>query len=119
MAHPADFQVSSNATQPVRRISQQCGEKLLKLRASDLIQWRAGTLASTDELAGKRDSVQIDGGRTKLRGPLRKSAAPQETRNADGLIISDAPGRSKPRPKQTFDGEWRERPASRGGGSEL
>lgn len=58
--------------------------------------------------AGKRDSVQIDGGRTKLRGPLRKSAAPQETRNADGLIISDAPGRSKPRPKQTFDGEWRE-----------
>jgi len=92
----------------VRRISQQCGEKLLKLRTDDLTQWRAGTLASTDELAGKRVSVQIDGGRTKLRGLLRKSAAQQETRNEDGLIISDAPGRSKPHPKQTFDAEWRE-----------
>lgn len=92
----------------VRRISQQCGEKLLKLRTGDLTQWRAGTLASTDELAGKRVTVQIDGGRTKLRGPLRKSAAPQETRNEDGLVISDAPGRSKPCPKQTFDAEWRE-----------
>jgi hypothetical protein len=92
----------------VRRISQQCGEKLLKLRTDDLTQWRAGTLASTDELAGKRVTVQIDGGRTKLRGPLRKSAARQETQNEDGLIISDAPGRSKPCPKQTFDAEWRE-----------
>ncbi|MEI6540145.1 MAG: hypothetical protein WCO86_11570 [Planctomycetota bacterium] len=92
----------------VRRISQQCGEKLLKLRTGDLTQWRAGTLASTDELAGKRVTVQIDGGRTKLRGPLRKSAARQETRNEDGLIISDAPGRSKSRPEQTFDAEWRE-----------
>ena len=69
---------------------------------------RAGTLASTDELAGKRVTVQIDGGRTKLRGPLRTSAVRQEPRNEDGLIISDAPGRSKPRPKQTFDAEWRE-----------
>jgi hypothetical protein len=92
----------------VRRISQQCGEKLLKLRTGDLAQWRAGTLASTNELAGKRVTVQIDGGRTKLRGPLRKSPVKQDVRNEDGLIISDAPGRSKARPKQTFDAEWRE-----------
>lgn len=63
----------------VRRISQQCGVKLLGLRTDDLTQWRAGTLASTNELAGKRVTVQIDGGRTKLRGPLRKSAAQQES----------------------------------------
>jgi len=92
----------------VRRIAQQCGEKLLKSRTGDLTLWRAGTLPSTGELAGKRVSVQIDGGRTKLRGPLRKSAPPPEMQNEDGLIISDAPGRSKSRPRQTFDGEWRE-----------
>ena len=92
----------------VRRVAQQCGEKLLKMRTGDLMQWRAGTLPSTDELAGKRVSVQIDGGRTKLRGPLRISIPEQETRNEDGLIISDAPGRSKPHAKRTFDGEWRE-----------
>ena len=55
----------------VRRISQQCGDNLLKLRAAEIVSWRAGTLASTNELAGKRVSVQIDGGRTKLRGQLR------------------------------------------------
>jgi hypothetical protein len=45
----------------VRRISQQCGDKLLKFRTAELVSWRAGTLASTNELAGKRASVQIDG----------------------------------------------------------
>ena len=92
----------------VRRIALQCGEKLLNLRTGDLTLWRSGTLATTNELAGKRVTVQIDGGRTKLRGPLRESAPQPETRSEDGLIISDAPGRSKPRPKQTFDAEWRE-----------
>jgi hypothetical protein len=92
----------------VRRIAQQCGEKLLKLRTADLTLWRAGTLVPTDELAGKRVTVQIDGGRTKLRGTLRPSTAKQETLSEEGLIISDAPGRSKPVPKQSFDAEWRE-----------
>ena len=78
----------------VRRTSGQCGEKLLKLRTSDLMRWRAGTLESTGELAGQRVTVQIDGGRTKLRRKLQESAPPAETRNADGLIISDAPGLS-------------------------
>lgn len=92
----------------VRRIAQQCGEKLLNLRTGDLTMWRSGSLVSTDELAGKRVTVQIDGGRTKLRGPLRISAPQPETLSDDGLMISDAPGRSKPQPKQTFDAEWRE-----------
>ena len=92
----------------VRRVAQQCGEKLLKVRTGDLMQWRVGTLASTNELAGKRVSVQIDGGRTKLRGPLRTSTPQQETRNEDGLIVSDAPGRSKPHAQRIFDAEWRE-----------
>jgi len=92
----------------VRRIAQQCGEKLLNLRTGDLTMWRSGSLASTEELAGKRVTVQIDGGRTKVRGPLRISVPQVETLSDDGLIISDAPGRSKPCPKRTFDGEWRE-----------
>ena len=92
----------------VRRITQQCGDKLLKLRTADLTSWRAGTLASTNELAGKRVSVQIDGGRTKLRGTLRMASPQAEARSDDGLIVSDAPGRSKHCPKRTFDAEWRE-----------
>lgn len=92
----------------VRRIAQQCGDKLLKLRTADLDSWRAGTLARTDELAGKRVTVQIDGGRTKLRRTLRPSVAEQDRLSEDGLVISDAPGRSKPVAKQSFDAEWRE-----------
>lgn len=92
----------------VRRVAQQCGEKLLKLRTSDLTRWRAGTLTSTDELAGQRVTVQIDGGRTKLRGVLKTAAPATETLNDEGLIISDAAGRSKARAKRTFAAEWRE-----------
>lgn len=92
----------------VRRISQQCGDKLLKLRTAELASWRAGTLASTNELSGKRVSIQIDGGRTKLRGELRAATPHAEELNEEGLIVSDAPGRSKRLAKRTFDGEWRE-----------
>lgn len=95
-------------TKTVRRVAQQCGEKLLQLRADDLRQWRNGTLAVTNELKGQRVSVQIDGGRTKLRGDLKPASPSQELRGADGLPLSDAPGRSKPRAKRTFSAEWRE-----------
>ena len=77
----------------VRRIAQQCSDKLLKLRTAELASWRAGTLASTYELAGKRVSIQIDGGRTKLRGFLRTAIPQVETRDENGLVVSDAPGR--------------------------
>ena len=92
----------------VRRIAQQCGEKLLNLRTENLLQWRNGTLASTGELTAKRVTVQIDGGRTKLRGDLKKAVPAQDTLSDDGLVISDAAGRSKRPAQRTFDSEWRE-----------
>jgi hypothetical protein len=92
----------------IRRVAQQCGDDLLKLRTMQLKQWCAGTLRSTGELAGKRVSVQIDGGRTKIRGKLRESSPEPEKRGESGLVVSDAPGRSKSVAKQSFDAEWRE-----------
>lgn len=98
----------SMSTGAVRRVAQQCGDDLLKLRTLQLQQWRAGTLESTNELAGKRITVQIDGGRTRLRGKLREFTPEPEKLSDGGLVISDAPARSKPRVKRTFDGAWRE-----------
>ena len=92
----------------VRRISGQCGESLLKFRTVQLEQWRAGTLSAGDELAGQRVTVQIDGGRTKLRDDLQTATPTEEPRSEDGLPTGDVPGRSKPRAKRTFSAEWRE-----------
>jgi hypothetical protein len=92
----------------VRRTAQQCGDKLLQFRTVQLQQWRAGTLPAGDELAGKCVTVQIDGGRTKLREELKAAPAAAETLDENGLVISDAPGRSKPRAKRTYSAEWRE-----------
>lgn len=92
----------------IRRITSQCGEGLLRLRRHELRLWREGELPAGTELAGKRVTVQIDGGRTKIRGPLRPAAAPQEQADSEGLIRENAPGRSKPRPVRTYDADWRE-----------
>lgn len=92
----------------VRRIAQQCGEGLLVLRREELLLWREGKLPSGSELKGKQVSVQIDGGRTKIRGDLRTAFPIAEATDVDGLPVENAPGRSKKRPKQTFDAEWRE-----------
>ena len=92
----------------VRRIAQQCGENLLRLRTFELQQWRNGELPATNELAGKRVTVQIDGGRTKLRGELRERTPVAEETDNDGVATSDTPGRSKKKAKRTFDGQWRE-----------
>lgn len=92
----------------VRRITYQCGEGLLRLRRHQVLLWRAGQLPAGDELSGKRVSVQIDGGRTKLRSELRLAKGKREETNADGLVVEDAPGRSRKRPAKTFDAEWRE-----------
>lgn len=92
----------------VRRIATQCGEGLLGLRAHELDLWRAGQLPAGREFQGKRVSVQFDGGRTRLRGPLRDVSPPPESAPADGLPTDDAPGRSRRPPKQTFDADWRE-----------
>ena len=60
------------------------------------------------ELAGKRVSVQIDGGRTRIRGKMRDATMVPETVNADGVVCEDGPGRSRKRPSKTFDADWRE-----------
>jgi len=92
----------------VRRIATQCGERSLTLRAHELDLFRAGKLPRGTELAGKRVAVQFDGGRTRLRGPLRAAPSRPPGTDADGLPAEDAPGRSRARPRRTFDAEWRE-----------
>lgn len=95
-------------TKAVRRIANQCGEGLLCLRTQELQLWREGKLPAGTELAGKRVSVQFDGGRTRIRGKLRDATPVPEPTNADGLPCQDAPGRSRKRPRKTFDADWRE-----------
>ncbi|MCA9220378.1 MAG: hypothetical protein KDA71_08620, partial [Planctomycetales bacterium] len=92
----------------VHRIARQCGESLLELRKHRLMLFRAGKLTVGTELAGKRVSVQIDGGRVKLRGPLRDKTPESEPTNEEGEVIEDAAGRSKTQADKTFDAEWRE-----------
>ncbi len=92
----------------VRRITRQCGEGLLRLRTHELQLWREGKLPAGTELAGQRVSVQLDGGRMRIRGELRDVASVPEATDADGLPCEDAPGRSRKRRRKTFDPEWRE-----------
>lgn len=92
----------------VRGVSYQCGEGLLRLRRRLMLQWRSGELPQGGELKGERVTVQIDGGRTKLRGKLKPAASPKEKLDDDGLVIEDAPGRSKKRAKRTYSSEWKE-----------
>jgi hypothetical protein len=92
----------------VRRITYQCGSGLLALRTHELMQWRSDLLTSGSELQGKHVSVQIDGGRTKIRGKLRDAPAnPKITEDAE-QPAKDVPGRSKAHARRTFDSEWRE-----------
>jgi hypothetical protein len=92
----------------VRRIAHQCGRGLLSLRRNQLLLWREGKLPATTELVGQRVTVQIDGGRTRIRGPLRAAPAKAEATDENGLAVENVPGRSKARPKRTFDPAWRE-----------
>ena len=92
----------------IRRITYQCGEGLLRLRRHELRLWREGKLPAGTELRGKRVTVQIDGGRMKIRGPLRPVTPQAEKIDEDGLVVENSPGRSKKRPVRTFDAEWRE-----------
>jgi hypothetical protein len=92
----------------VRRITYQCGAGLLQLRKHELMLWRQGRLPAGMELKGKRVSVQIDGGRTKIRGKLRNKAREPEKTDENGLVAENVPGRSKKRAAKTYDAEWRE-----------
>lgn len=101
--HGVDLDVKT-----VRRITHQCGRGLLALRKHQLMLWREGKLPAGTALRGKRVTVQIDGGRAKIRGPLRDASPRDERIDGDGLVIENAPGRSKKRPQKTYDADWRE-----------
>ena len=92
----------------ITRITYQCGSGMLALRTDELLRWREGKLPAGKEFAGKRVSVEMDGGRARIRGDLPPATAAAEKTDAEGLPIENVPGRSKKRPRQTFDAEWRE-----------
>jgi hypothetical protein len=92
----------------VKRVAYQCGEGLLALRKHRIEFLRAGKLPVGEELAGKRVSVQIDGGRMKIRGSMKKRDKTIDPVDEDGLLIGDAPGRSRRTSKRTYDADWRE-----------
>ncbi len=92
----------------VKRITYQCGEGLLALRRHRVELLRQGKLPAGDELAGKRVSVQIDGGRIKIRGKMRPKTKSSNSTVAEGSPSEEAAGRSKKRAKQTYETDWRE-----------
>lgn len=92
----------------IKRITYQCGDGLLALRRHRIKLLRKKQLPKSSELAGKRVSVQIDGGRMKIRSEMKlKTAVPVPT-DEDGFLTDDAPGRSKGQPRRTFSADWRE-----------
>lgn len=92
----------------VRRMSRQSGEGLLWMRTRDVMLWRDGKLAAGSELAGNRVSVQLDGGRSRIRGDLREISATEKGPSDDGQTVANVAGRSRKRPRKTFDADWRE-----------
>lgn len=92
----------------IKRITYQCGDGLLAMRRHRIGLLRQGKLEASSEVAGKRVSVQIDGGRMKIRGEMKLKTASIESTDADGLLSGDAPGRSKAKPRRTFAADWRE-----------
>lgn len=92
----------------IRRIALRCGSGLLALREHELTEWRKGSLSAGSELKGKRVTVQIDGGRTKIRQAMRDCPRPAEETDEDGLVVENAPGRSKKRRRRSYPADWRE-----------
>lgn len=92
----------------IKRITYQCGDGLLALCRHSYQAAASKKLQSSKELAGKRVSVQIDGGRMKIREEMKLKAAFVEPTDVDGLLSGDAPGRSQAEPRRTFAAGWRE-----------
>lgn len=92
----------------VKRITYQCGEGLLALRRHRIALLRSKQLKASGELSGKRVSVQIDGGRMKIRGEMKPKSAVIEPTDENGLLTGNSPGRSKSTPRRTFSADWRE-----------
>ena len=95
-------------TKAIKRITYQCGDGLLAMRRHRIGLLRQGKLEASSEVAGKRVSVQIDGGRMKTRGEMKLKTASVESTDADGLLSGDVPWRSKAKPRRTFAADWRE-----------
>ena len=92
----------------VKRIAYQSGDSLLRLRRHRLELFRQGKLVCTDELAGKRVSVQMDGGRMKIRGEMLLASTSAESGDDAAQGQSDSPGRSQKKPARSFAADWRE-----------
>ncbi len=92
----------------VKRITYQCGAGLLALRRHRIALLRSKQLKASGELSGKRVSVQIDGGRMKIRGEMKPKSTVIEPTDENGLLTGNAPGRSKSTPRRTFSADWRE-----------
>ena len=92
----------------IKRITYQCGDGLLSRRRHQIKLLREKKLVAGKELAGKHVSVQIDGGRMKIRGKMKVKQAEKEPVDEDGLLTGDAPGRSKKKPKRSYAADWRE-----------
>jgi hypothetical protein len=100
----------------VRRITLQCGESLLAMRLVMVQDFLAGTLITSNELAGKRVVVEIDGGRMKLRknkAQTRKSQGKHPKYDTDWrepklLIIYtvDARGKKEKKSRVWMDGTF-------------
>lgn len=76
----------------VRRIAEQLGRQMLALRQRELLAWRAGQLPAGSDFAGRRVTVQIDGGRVRLRENKKRQ---QNQRRRKGQ-------------REKFDTPWRE-----------
>ncbi len=92
----------------VKRITYQCGEDLLDMRRHRIELFRQGKLPMGKELVGKRVSVQIDGGRTKIRGKMQEKTKTTERVDEEGRLLDDAPGRSQKQTVRTYSTDWRE-----------
>lgn len=68
------------STNTVRRISEICGERLLRARDARVDAFEQGLRSETRELAGKRVAVAFDGGRTRTRIPRRRGRRRRKTR---------------------------------------
>lgn len=81
----------------VRRIGIDCGISLLNLRERELQGFVKGNLKATSELKGKRVSVQMDGGRTRIRSGIIGFNIPILDIQGAGIddLDKDTPGRSK------------------------
>lgn len=95
-------------TKTVKRIAYQCGEDLLHMRRHHIELFRQGKLPTGKELVGKRVSVQIDGGRMKIRGEIQEKSKTAERVDPEELLLDDASGRSQKPSVRTYTADWRE-----------